>query len=56
MSLDFAWKPPSGDGSYDGFNLKQAPLGASRGPMFLDVLQLQPDASGGAAKSFGPGM
>jgi hypothetical protein len=26
-SLDFARKPPSGDGSYDGFNLKQVPLG-----------------------------
>jgi hypothetical protein len=25
-SLDFARKPPSGDGSYDGFNLKHVPL------------------------------
>jgi hypothetical protein len=30
-SLDFARKPPSGDGSYDGFNLKQVPLGVSPG-------------------------
>jgi hypothetical protein len=28
-SLDFAWKPPSGDGSYDWFKQKQVPLGVS---------------------------
>jgi hypothetical protein len=43
----FARKPPSGDGSYDGFNLRQVPFGASPGfgviPNFSPSLSLAAD-------------